>query len=330
MTAPASLSTEATTGRPARSGPLRPFRFGVQARTAADRAGWVETARAAEDLGYAILTMPDHLDDQLSPVPALATVAAAPERLRIGFLVLGNDYRHPAFVAKDAATLDLLSDGRLELGLGAGWMRSDYDQAGLTLDPPGTRIERLVEAVAVMDACLSGQPVTHQGRHYQVEGLVSTPLPVQRPRPPLLIGGGGPRMLRTAGRLADIVGVNPDLRAGAITVDMAADVTRERVAEKVGWVREGAGDRFADIELQVRPFVVAVTNRRRETAEKLAGAFGITADEGLASPLALVGSVDQIADDLRRRREELGFSYVVVGADVFRDFAPVVAELTGT
>ncbi|MFV0257868.1 MAG: TIGR03621 family F420-dependent LLM class oxidoreductase [Acidimicrobiales bacterium] len=327
---PPPPSTPAAAGGSVRPGPLRPFRFGVQARGAADRAGWVETARAAEDLGYSILTMPDHLDDQFSPVPALATVAAVTDRLRIGFLVLGNDYRHPVFLAKEAATLDLLSDGRLELGLGAGWMRADYDQAGLAYDPPGIRIDRLTEAVAVLEACFSGAAADHHGRYYQVDGLVSTPAPVQRPRPPLLIGGGGPRMLRTAGRLADIVGVNPDLRAGAITAAMAADVTAERVAEKVSWVRDGAGDRFPDIELQVRPFVVEVTDRRQETATQLAGAFGLTAEQGLASPLALVGSPGQMADDLRRRREEFGFSYVVVAADVLEDFAPVVAELSGT
>ncbi|MEZ5407867.1 MAG: TIGR03621 family F420-dependent LLM class oxidoreductase [Acidimicrobiales bacterium] len=312
------------------SRPLRPFRFGVQTRIAASRAEWVELARRIEGLGYATITMPDHLDEQLAPTAALMAAADATERLRIGTLVWCNDYRHPAVLAKEAATLDLLSDGRLELGLGAGWMTSDYEQASIPLDPPGVRIERMTETASILRGLFRPGPFTHHGRHYTIDGLDGTPKPATPGGPPLLIGGGGPHMLRTAGRLADIVGVNPNLAPGAITAETAQDATAERYDQKLAWVREGAGDRFADIELQVRTFIVAVTDDRKGVAEMLAAGLGTTPEQGLASPLAMVGTPAQIAEDLRERRERWGFSYVVVSVDECEAFAPVVAELAGT
>ncbi|MEM8922460.1 MAG: TIGR03621 family F420-dependent LLM class oxidoreductase, partial [Actinomycetota bacterium] len=257
---------------------------------------------------------------------------APTELLRLGALVWCNDYRHPVVFAKDAATLDLLSEGRLELGIGAGWMTSDYEGAGMDYDRPGVRIERMTEAVAVLKALFADGPVTFEGEHYRIEGIEGTPKPFQRPHPPFLIGGGGPRMLRLAGRLADIVGVNPNLAAGAITADTAQDALAERFDEKVGWVREGAGDRFDDIELQLRTFIVAVTDEADSMIEAMTGAGGlnISAEEAKESPLALVGSPAKIADDLRARRERYGFSYIIVGQDEYEAFAPVVAELAGT
>jgi probable F420-dependent oxidoreductase len=308
----------------------RPFRFGVQTQTAASRADWIELVRKIEDRGYSTVTLPDHFNDQLAPAIALMAAADATELLRIGCLVWCNDYRHPVVLAKETATLDLLSEGRLEVGLGAGWMASDYEQAGMDYDSPGIRIERLVETVGILDGLFGDGPVDHQGEHYTITGIEGTPKPVQKPRPPLLIGGGGPRMLRTAGRLADIVGVNPNLRAGVINAETAQDTTAERYEEKLGWVREGAGDRFDQIELQIRIFVASVTDDRRAKAEELAAGMGMSTELGLRSPVALVGSPAQIADDLRERRERFGFSYIVVGADEFETFAPVVAELAGT
>ena len=308
----------------------RPFRFGVQSKTATSRSEWVELARKIEDRGYSSLTMPDHFDDQLAPAVALMAAADATETLRIGALVWCNDYRHPVVFAKEAATLDLLSEGRLELGIGAGWMATDYAQAGIEYDRPGIRIERMVEAVDVLKGLFGDGAFSYQGEHYQIDELDSTPKPVQKPHPPFLIGGGGPRMLRTAGRLADIVGVNPNLSSGEINADTAQDATPARYEEKLAWVREGAGDRFDEIELQVRTFIVQVTDDRQATAEMLAAGMGVTVEEGLASPLAMVGNVSQIAEDLRERRERYGFSYVVVGAEEFEAFAPVVAELAGT
>ncbi len=308
----------------------RPFRFGVQSKTAASRSEWVELARKIEDRGYSSLTMPDHFDDQLAPAVALMAAADATETLRIGALVWCNDYRHPVVFAKEAATLDLLSEGRLELGIGAGWMAADYAQAGIEHDRAGVRIERMVEAVDVLKGLFGDEPFSYDGEHYSIDNLDSTPKPVQKPHPPFLIGGGGPRMLRTAGRLADIVGVNPNLSSGEINVDTAQDATPERYAEKLAWVREGAGERFDEIELQVRTFIVQVTDDRQAMAEMLAASMGVTVEEGLASPLAMVGTPSQIAEDLRERRERYGFSYVVVGAEEFEAFAPVVAELAGT
>ena len=308
----------------------RPFRFGVQTKTAGSRREWVELIRKIDDLGYGSVTMPDHFDDQLAPTVALMAAADASERLRLGALVWCNDYRHPVVFAKEAATLDLLSDGRLELGIGAGWMTSDYTEAGLTHDRAGVRIERMVEAVEVLKGLFGDGPFSYQGRHYTITDLDGTPKPVQRPHPPFLIGGGGPRFLRLAGRHADIVGINPNMAAGAITPEIGADATAERYAEKLGWVREGAGDRFDDIELQIRTFFVVVTDDRQGTAEALAAGVGLTPAQGLASPLALVGTPAQIAEDLRERRQRFGFSYIVVGQDQYEAFAPVVEELAGT
>ncbi len=308
----------------------RPFRFGVQAKTAPSRQAWVDLARRIEGLGYSTMTMPDHFDDQLDPSVALMAAADATDTLRIGTLVFANDYRHPVVLAKQTATLDLLSDGRLELGLGAGWMTSDYTEAGMDLDRPGVRIERMVEAVDVLSGLFADGPFTYDGDHYRIDGMEGTPKPVQRPRPPILVGGGGPRMLRTAGAVADIVGINPNLAAGVIDADTAADAVPERYTEKVGWVREGAGDRFDEIELQVRTFVVQVTDDRSGAAEMLSAGMNISIEDGLQSPLALLGTPDQIAEDLVARRDRWGFSYIVVGTDVFEAFAPVVERLAGT
>lgn len=308
-----------------------PFRFGVQASGRfGSRAAWVDLARKVEDLGFSTLSLPDHFDEQLAPTVALTTAAEATTSLRVGTLVWCNDYRHPVVLAKEAATLDLLSDGRLELGLGAGWMRRDYDQAGLAYDRPGLRIERMVESIDVLRGLFAEGPLQYEGRHYRIDGLEGRPKPVQRPHPPFLIGGGGPRMLKLAGRLADIVGVNPNLSPGAITAEVGQDATAARFDQKLTWVAEGAGDRLADVELNVRCFVVLFTSDRAGTAAAMAPGLGLTPDEALASPLALVGTAEQMADDLRARRERFGFSYVTVGAADVDGFAPVVAALAGT
>ena len=310
--------------------PPRPFRFGLQARGASSGREWLELARRAEGLGYSSLTMPDHFDDQWAIGPALGAAAAVTTTLRLGSLVYGVDYRHPAVLAKEAATLDVLSDGRLELGLGAGWMAADYEQAGIALDGAGTRIERMVEYLAVLRELWRGEPVDHDGRHVTVRGLTGHPVPVQEHGPPVLIGGGGPRMLRTAARHADIVGVNFDLRGGSIGPELGADAGAARVDEKVGWVREAADQRVDDIELHLRVFVAAITDDARGMAEALAGGFGLTADEALETPYALVGTVEEVCETLIARRERWGFSYIAFGPEVMEDFAPVVARLSGT
>ena len=308
----------------------RPFRFGVQASKAATARDWVELARRVEGHGYSTLSMPDHFDDQLAPMPALATAAAVTDTLRVGALVFDNDYKHPLVLAKELATLDVLSEGRVEIGIGAGWMRTDYEQAGLPYDPPRVRVDRFVEGLAVIKGVLSGEPFTFEGAHYRIDGHEGRPLPVQRPWPPILIGAGGPRMLRIAGQEADIVGINPTITSGTVDAAAMADMVPARVDAKVAAVRDGAGDRIGDIELNVRAFIVNVTDDRRGVAESTAGFMGITAEELLEMPFSCVGTPAQIADDLRARRERWGFSYIIVGAGDVDAFAPVVAELAGT
>jgi probable F420-dependent oxidoreductase len=309
----------------------RKFRFGVQASSASSAAGWRDTVRRIEDLGYSTVFMPDHfVDTQLAPMPAISFAAAYTTTLRIGMLVLGNDYKHPAVVAKEAATIDLLSDGRLEFGLGAGWMQTDYDALGLPYDPAGVRVDRLEEALAVVKGAWSGVPFDLDGDHYKITGYTGVPEPVQKPRPPIVIGGGGPRVLRLAGREADIVGINPNLRKGAVTHDAAQSASAELTRQKVGWIKDGAAERYADLELQIRYFFAAVTDDARGLAEKISPAFGVSADGILDSGTVLAGTVDEVCEILQRRREEWDVSYVVLGDDTYEAFAPVVARLSGT
>ena len=309
----------------------RTFRFGVQVSSGGSAVEWREKARRIEALGYSTLFMPDHfVDTPLAPMVALAFAAEATSTLRVGQLVLGNDYKHPVVVAKEAATIDLLSDGRLELGLGAGWMIADYEQLGLPYDSAGTRIARLGEAIQIVKGCFADGPFDFAGEHYTITGHDALPAPVQQPHPPLLVGGGGQKLLTLAGREADIVGINPNLRAGAITSDAAKDTLADITRQKLGWIRDGAGDRFDDLELQVRYFVAAITDDAQGLAEVLAPGFGVEPHEALESAVACVGTVDAVCDLLVQRREEWGVSYCVFGDDTFEAFAPVVARLAGT
>lgn len=307
----------------------RPFRFAVQADMAGDGAAWRRLARSTEDLGYSTLCVRDHLGDQLGPLVALTVAAEATDALRVGPLVLGNDYRHPVVLAKELATLDLLSDGRLEVGLGAGWMTSDYEQSGIPLDSAGVRIERLVESVAILKSLWSTGEATLEGKHYRVTGAMGSPRTVQRPHPPLVIGGGGRRVLGVAGREADIVGVNPNLAAGVVGPEVIAGTAAEYYDQRVDWVRQAAGSRFDQLELQCLTFAVQVVPDRAAALERLAGALSRTPDEVAQSPAALVGSVAEIVDQLHERRDRWGFSYVVVHQPEMEAFAPVVAALAG-
>ena len=307
----------------------RPFRFGVQLSGPVDAKGWVERVRRIEDLGYATATMPDHFTDQLAPVAALSVAAAVTTSLRLGALVFDNDYRHPVVLAKELASLDVLSDGRVEIGLGAGWMESDYRASGIAYDPASVRIDRFEEAVAVVKGAMGGGPFSHAGRHYTITDYDGQPKPVQRPHPPLLIGGGGRRLLSFAAREADIVGINGTLTAGFVGPEAVATMTREAVDERIALVRRAAGERLGEIELNIRVFFVSVTDDRAGVLAGVAAMFGVTEAMVAASPFALVGSTETMIDELLRRREELGFSYVIVGGDDVDAFAPVVAALAG-
>jgi len=307
----------------------RPFRFGATGGKTPSGKAWRELARKAESLGYSSLFLPDHFNDQVSPLPALAMAAEATERLRVGTLVICNDFRHPAMLAKELATIDLLSDGRVEWGMGAGWFPFDFESTDLSFDPPGIRVERLAEAVSVMKGLFGQQPVDHRGVHYRIEGLNGTPKPVQTPHPPLLIGAAQRRLLSLAGREADIVGVAPSLESRSLgtrpplmTVTAAAD-------RQLEWVRTGAGPRFERIELQMTAFPAIVGGDVKAHSENAAKPFGLEPSEVLASPQVLLGSVEQICDLLEERRARWGVSYWVVATDAVEKFSPVVDRMVG-
>jgi len=308
----------------------RTFRFGAQATTAATGAEWAALARRAEDLGYSSLFLPDHFGDQLAPIPALQAAADATTTLRVGALVHGVDYKHPVVLAKEVATLDLLSGGRVEFGLGAGWMTSDYEQAGIVKDGNGIRVSRMEEALAVCRGLWADGPFSHDGEHYRITELEGLPKPVQRPGPQVLIGGGAPRVLGIAARQADIVGINPSLPSGVVDTATGADAVASRLDEKVGWVRDAAGDRFDELELNILVFFAQLTDDRHAVLETIAPMFGVTAADADDVPYAWIGSVGEICDQLRAARDRWGTSYFVVPGDALDAMAPVVAELAGT
>jgi probable F420-dependent oxidoreductase len=308
---------------------MRPFRFGVQLSKAPTGRAWRDLARRIESLGYSTLFIPDHFEDQLAPIAALTSAAEATETLRVGSLVFDNDYRHPLVLAKEMATLDLLSEGRVEVGLGAGWQRSDYEQSGIAYDPPALRVARLQESVAIMKALWQQEQVSFEGEHYHLTDARGLPRPYSSPHPPLIIGGGSPKVLAFAAREAGIVGVNPSLAAGHIGAEITAEIGIAKYHERVGWVREAAGERFAQLELQCLTFVVSVGEARDVVLERLAPLFSLPPAEVGQVPLALVGTVEEIVETLVARRDELGLSYWVVHEPELVAFAEVVAALAG-
>jgi probable F420-dependent oxidoreductase len=316
--------------------PRHPFRFGVVNDDTVSPEGWVEHVRDVEARGFATFLIRDHIlpdffGPQLAPLVALATAAAVTERLHVGTLVFSNDFRHPVFLAKEAATLDALSGGRFELGIGAGWLRSEYEAAGLQLDGAGARIERLDESLQILRGLLRGETVCHCGTHYTVSGIENYPAPVRQGGPPLLIGGGKPKMLRLAGRHADIVSVLTTSVASGVVEDSPAERTPAEVERKLGWIREGAGDRYPQIELNLIPTLVVTTDRRRAAEELVErrGWEGVTACDLLEMPSFLIGTYDEIADVLRERRERYGFSYYVFSDAQLNDATPLVERLAG-
>lgn len=322
--------------------PSKPFRFGALCAVASSGQEWRDVARRAEAEGFSTLQIVDHLGGQLGPIAALSAAASVTTTLRIGSHVFGNDYRHPVMLAKECATLDVLSDGRLELGIGAGWDITDYQYAGLQFDRPAIRIQRLLESLQVLRGCLASGPFTYVGEHYSVREYDGQPEPVQRPHPPLLIGAGAERMLGIAGREADIVGLNFDLRTGrtrrppgtVLSSRVAADGTADMVDRKLEWVRNGAGERFEALELNVTSYRTVITDDRAGAAERLASELDMSPLELLGMPFALIGSVDEIVDTLVERRERFGINYVtfpirnVIGPR--SALAEIVSRLAGT
>lgn len=310
--------------------PPKPFRFGIQGRTTGPRDEWLEMVRRVEALGYSTFLALDHFVRGLDPVASLMAAAMATTTLRVGGFVFDNDFRHPAVLAKAAATIDVLSGGRFELGIGAGWLKEEYDQTGIAFDPAPVRIERLTEAVHLIKRIFTEEPpVSFAGTHYTVTDLVCPPRPVQRPHPPFMIGGGGPRLLAVAAREADIVGINGNMHAGVVGPDAIASMTAESVDEKLAIVQAAAGDRAKDVEMNVRVFMVNVTEDRDASVDFLAKAMSVEQKMVEETPFALIGPPSKLIEDLLERRERWGFSYIIVGGDDIESFAPVVDELVG-
>lgn len=311
------------------AGNVKSFRFGVTQSRATSGKDWRDSARRIEALGYSTLTIADHFPERLAIVPALMAAADATERLRVASWVFCNDFRHPVVLYKEAATIDMLSDGRLELGIGAGWLKSEYDMAGIPFDRPGVRVSRMEEAVRILKGLAGDGPFDFEGEHYTISGLEGAPKPVQKPWPSFAIGGGGKRVLSFAAREAEIVSiVAKALPQGGLD---GQNLTLEATRQKVRWVREAAGER--DPELNVLVYTFEVTDDRDAAARRYAESLELPPDEVLASPHVLIGTVEQMAEDLQRRREELGISYIVLNTNVrehTEQLAPVVAALAGT
>jgi probable F420-dependent oxidoreductase len=320
----------------------RPFRFGLQAFAGASATEWFETVRRAEDAGYSTLFSSDHyfgpgaIADaaghrpvDLAPLTSIAMAAARTTSLRVGCRVFACDFHHPVVLAKEMATLDLLSEGRLEVGLGAGWVRDEYDGLGVTMERPGVRIAKLAEYVDVLRAHFSGEQMAVDGQFVHAHGFAGLPRPVQQPGPPIMIGGGSPRILGLAGRLADIVSINFDNSSGKLGSASVMSSGVDETANKIGWIRDGAGDRFDEIEIEIGAYFVAVGDDAGTQLEAMAGRFGVSPSEFAVHPHATFGSIEQICHTLVERRERYGLSYVTVAQRHLDEFAPVVAALAG-
>lgn len=307
----------------------RPIRFGTGGGRVADRARLVAAARRAEDIGYSTFSMADHFHMPFSPVIALAAVADATTTLRITQTVLAHDFRHPAVLAKDMATLDVMSDGRVEVGLGAGWMQSEYEQAGIRFDPAGIRIARLEEYLIVLKGLFGDGPFSFAGDHFSIAALDGTPKPVQRPGPPILIGGGGEKLLAVAARQADIIQVMPRMTPPGQPID-PAQFSAAAYRRKINHIKAVAGDRFPEIELGAQLLVAAVTNDVDTALSEFAATHGISTEGLQASPLVAVGSLNEVCDKLLGVRDEYGISYFACpyGAKP-SSLAPIIEKLAG-
>lgn len=306
----------------------RPFRFGAKAPKAGSAKEWVDLARQAEDLGYVSLQLDDHFGNQLAPIPAIMAAAAVTTNIKIGPLVAGVDFRNPVVLAKEAATIDLLSEGRFLMGIGAGWLKDDYAIAGIPQAAAETRIGRVREAIDIMRGLWGEGKFSYDGEHFTVAEVDGRPVPVSDI--PILVGGGGRKILSLAAQKADIVGVNPKIVARTINPKSMATAAADVVDQKIGWVKEAAGDRFDQLELQLQVFVTVVTDEPEPVAEKLAPVFGLPPEVVLQAPYVQVGTVDQIAENLQGLRERWGINYIAFQQDATAAMAPVVAKLAGT
>ena len=306
---------------------MLPFRFGVYAAVAPTMSAWRDQARTAEGLGYSTLYVSDHLDNQFGPLVATTVAAEATSTLHVGPFVLNNDFRHPVVLAKEIATLGLAAEGRVEVGLGAGSLRSDYDQSGIEFDELALRVERLAESLAVMKRLWTEGEATSTGTYYMVRGAQCDPRPASPPR--VMVGGGSKRLLTLAAREADTVGINTSLSVGDDSAGTNVRATLDRYDRCLTWVREAAPDRFGSIELQIVAFATRIVASRRAAA-RTATMLGLPGEDALELPIVLMGSVDELCEQLLKRRERWGFTNIVVPADAMESFAPVVAQLAST
>jgi probable F420-dependent oxidoreductase len=320
-----------------------PFRFAVRSSQIGSGRELREKARQAEDLGYYAYHVTDHVlgpseamaraghpGSGLAVVPALMALADATSRVRLGSRVICVDYRHPVVLTNELATIDLFSEGRLEVGLGAGWLASEYEAIGVRFDPAPVRIARLGEAIRLMKLLFGDGPVSFHGDFFHADGFAGTPKPAQRPHPPFVIGGGGRRVLQLAGREADIVSLNYNNRSGVLGVDGVRQSSEPATRQKIQWIREEARGRFDQIQIDIGVYYTVVTNDAERVAENIGTRYGLTAREMIEHPHALIGSADGICEELLRRRQTYGVSYWGIGADAAVDFAPVVERLSGT
>lgn len=321
---------------------LRKFRFGAGGEGNKDEGGarkFVKLAQTAEEYGYDTFAIPDHLGNQVGPLAALGALSQATSTIRLATSVLANGFRHPALLAKEATTIDVLSKGRLELGIGAGWMKEEFDKAGIEFGTPGERIRKLDEALTILDQLMRGQTVDFDGEFYTIKGLEGSPRPRQGPRPPIAVGGGGPKMLALAAKHADIISV-----ATGTTVDgrlRLSDMTMAKTVERVDRIRQAAGDRFDSIELNWTIATIVITDDRVATAEmalkalesgyppNIARDVELTVDDILASPYLAFGSFEEIADQIREVRRQTTMSYVGIFPTQMDAFAPVIPLLRG-
>jgi probable F420-dependent oxidoreductase len=311
----------------------RRFRFATHVNAVGSRADLVDRARDAEARGFSAITVPDHFrPDDLAPLVAMGVMAAATSSIQVGSNVFSNDYRHPVILAKELATLDLLSDGRLQVGMGAGWLRSDYELWGIPIDPPGTRVSRLAESLAVLKGLWAGEPFSFRGEHYTIDAPAGVARAFQQPHPPLLVGAGGRRMLELAAREADIIGITFNQRAGefdAVKIMSDAGNADDGIHDrKIEWIRDAAGDRFDSIELAVFA-LISVTDERDAALAAAAGAQGVSREWLADAPQFSFGTVDEIADDLERKRERYGISYIMTPGESFEAVTPLAERLAG-
>jgi probable F420-dependent oxidoreductase len=306
---------------------MLPFRFGVYAAVAPTMSAWRDQARTAEGLGYSTLYVSDHLDNQFGPLVATTVAAEATSTLHVGPFVLNNDFRHPVVLAKEIATLGLAAEGRVEVGLGAGSLRSDYDESGIEFDELALRVDRLAESLAVMKRLWTEGEATATGTYYTVRGAQCEPRPASPPR--VMVGGGSKRLLTLAAREADTVGINTSLSVGKDSDGTTVQDTLDRYDRCLTWVRDAAPDRFGSIELQIVAFATRIVASRRAAA-RTATMLGLPGEDALELPIVLMGSADELCEQLLKRRERWGFSNIVVPAEAMEPFAPVVAQLAGT